>query len=104
MHETNYKNEYDMSTLNIGIVYTMSSINKRLPLHVPANVIYCDLKDTRLQQLFPEFFTGITRKLTNENNEANSELQFTTTTYDSKIQINEIFKLKILQSNITEII
>ena len=82
----------------------MSSISKRLSLHVPADVIYRGLKDTRLQQLFPEFFTGITRRLTTENNKANSELQFTTTTYDSKIQIKEIFKLKVLQSNTTEII
>ena len=37
-------------------------------------------------------------------NKANSELQFTTTTYDSQIQIKEIFKLKVLQSNATEII
>src|ERR687883_2061900 len=81
----------------------MSSISKRLSLRVPANVIYRGLKDTRLEQLFPEFFTGVTRKLTS-NNKANSELQFTTTTYDSQIQIKEIFKLKVLQSNTTEII
>ena len=31
-------------------------------------------------------------------------MQFTTTTYDSQIQIKEIFKLKVLQSNATEII
>jgi hypothetical protein len=80
----------------------MSSISKRLSLRVPANVIYRSLKDTRLEQLFPEFFTGVTRKLTS-NDEANSELQFTTTTYDSQIQIKEIFKLKVLHSNTTEI-
>jgi hypothetical protein len=83
----------------------VSSISKRLSLRVPANVIYRSLKDTRLERLFPEFFTGVTRKLTTtNNNKANSELQFTTTTYDSQIQINEIFKLKVLQSNATEII
>jgi hypothetical protein len=81
----------------------MSSISKRLSLRVPANVIYRGLKDTRLERLFPEFFTGVTRKLTTTNNKANSELQFTTTTYDSQIQIKEIFKLKVLQSNATEI-
>lgn len=81
----------------------MSSISKRLSLRVPANVIYRGLKDTRLEQLFPEFFTGVTRRLT-ATNKANSELQFTTTTYDSQIQIKEIFKLKVLQSNATEII
>ncbi|HEY9491155.1 MAG TPA: hypothetical protein VIP56_04150 [Nitrososphaeraceae archaeon] len=80
----------------------MSSINKRLSLRVSAEVIYRGLTDTRLERLFPEFFTGITRKLTSSN-KANSELQFTTTTYDSQIQIKEIFKLKVLQSNATEI-
>ena len=81
----------------------MSSISKRLSLRVPANVIYRGLKDTRLEQLFPEFFAGVTRRLTTSNNKANSELQFTTTTYDSQIQIKEIFKLKVLHSNATEI-
>ena len=81
----------------------MSSISKRLSLRVPADVIYRGLKVTRLEQLFPEFFTGVTRRLT-ATNKANSELQFTTTTYDSQIQIKEIFKLKVLQSNATEII
>ena len=81
----------------------MSSISKRLSLRVPANLIYRGLKDTRLEQLFPEFFTGVIRSLTTSNNKANSELQFTTTTYDSQIQIKEIFKLKVLHSNATEI-
>ena len=81
----------------------MSSISKRLSLRVPANVIYRSLKDTRLEQLFPEFFTGVTKRLTSTN-KANSELQFTTTTYDFQIQIKEVFKLKVLQNNATEII
>jgi hypothetical protein len=81
----------------------MSSISKYLSLRVPADVIYRGLKDTRLEQLFPEFFTGVTRRLTATNN-ANSELQFTTTTYDFQIQIKEVFKLKVLQNNATEII
>jgi hypothetical protein len=81
----------------------MPSISKRLSLRLPASIIYRGLKDTRLEQLFPEFFTGVTRKLTISNNKANSELQFTTTTYDSQIQIKEIFKLKVLHSNATEI-
>ena len=81
----------------------MPSITKRLSLRVPANLIYRGLKDTRLEQLFPEFFAGVTRKLTISDNKANSELQFTTTTYDSQIQISEVFKLKVLHSNSTEI-
>jgi hypothetical protein len=87
----------------------MSSISKHISLRVPANVIYRGLKDTRLEQLFPEFFIGVTRRLTSNNdndnnNKANSKLQFTTTTHDSQIQIKEIFKLKVVQSNTTEII
>jgi hypothetical protein len=66
----------------------MSSISKRLSLRVPANIIYRSLKYTRLEQLFPEFFTGVSRRLTG-NDKANSELQFTTTTYDSQIQIRD---------------
>ena len=81
----------------------MSSISKRLSLRVPANVIYRGLKDTRLEQLFPESDYWSYKEI-NSTNKANSELQFTTTTYDSQIQIKEIFKLKVLQSNATEII
>jgi len=80
----------------------MSSISKYLSLRVPSDVICRGLKDTRLEQLFPEFFIGVTRRLT-ATNKANSELQFTTITYDSQIHINEIFRLKALQSNATEI-
>ena len=85
-----------------SVQHNMSSISKHLSLRVPAIVIYRGLKDTRLEELFPEFFTGVTRRLTSTNR-ANSELQFTTTTYDSQIQIKEIFKLKVLHSNATEI-
>jgi hypothetical protein len=73
---------------------SMSSISKSLSLRVPANVIYRALKDTRLEQLFPEFFVGVTRRFT--TNGAMNELGLTTTTYDSQIQIKETFKLKIL--------
>jgi hypothetical protein len=96
------KNQLDISTYTLEIVCIMSSISKRLSLRVPADIIYRALKDTRLERLFPEFFTGITRKLTT-NNKANSELQFTTTTYNTQIRIKEIFKLKVLQSNTTEV-
>ena len=77
----------------------MSSISKSLSLRVPANVIYRALKDTRLEQLFPEFFVGVTRRFT--TNGAMNELGLTTTTYDSQIQIKETFKLKILEKNAT---
>ena len=100
--KTTYKTNWILVAYTLEIVY-MSSISKRLSLRVPVNVIYRGLKDRRLEQLFPEFFTGVTRRLTTSN-KANSELRFTTTTYDSQIQIKEIFKLKVLQSNATEII
>jgi hypothetical protein len=79
----------------------MSSISKSLSLRVSANVIYRALKDTRLEQIFPEFFVGITRSLTTKK--VNNELEYTTKTYDSQIQIKEIFKLKILEKNTTVI-
>jgi hypothetical protein len=100
--KTTYKTNWILAEYTLEIVY-MSSISKRLSLRVPANVIYRGLKDRRLERLFPEFFTGVTRRLTTSN-KANSELQFTTTTYDSQIQIKEILKLKVLQSNATEIV
>jgi hypothetical protein len=100
--KTTYKTNWILVAYTLEIVY-MSSISKRLSLRVPANVIYRGLKDRRLEQLFPEFFTGVTRRLTTSN-KANSELRFTTTTYDSQIHIKEIFKLKVLQSNATEIV
>jgi hypothetical protein len=100
--KTTYKTNWILAEYTLELVY-MSSISKRLSLRVPANIIYRGLKDRRLERLFPEFFTGITRRLTTSN-KANSELQFTTTTYDSQIQIKEIFKLKVLQSNATEIV
>jgi hypothetical protein len=100
--KTTHKTNWILAEYTLEIVY-MSSISKRLSLRVPANVIYRGLKDRRLERLFPEFFTGVTRRLTTSN-KANSELQFTTTTYDSQIQIKEILKLKVLQSNATEIV
>jgi hypothetical protein len=79
----------------------MSSISKFLSLRVPANVIYRALRDTRLEQFFPEFFAGVTRRFT--SNKTNSELEIITTTYDFQLQIQEIFKLKILDKNTTEV-
>jgi len=79
----------------------MSSISKFLSLRVPANVIYRALRDTRLEQLFLEFFAGVTRRF--NTNKTNSELEIITTTYDFQLQIQEIFKLKILDKNTTEV-
>ena len=41
----------------------MSLISKTISLRVPPDLIYRALKDTRLEELFPEFFIGVTRKL-----------------------------------------
>jgi hypothetical protein len=46
------KNELDITAYTLEIVYSMSSISKRLSLRVPADIIYRALKDTRLEQLF----------------------------------------------------
>ena len=79
----------------------MVLICKSVSLRLPSDVIYRALKDKRLEQLFPEFFTGVTKKITHD--EKNSKLEFITTTYDGRFQIKEIFKLKILNENSTEI-
>jgi hypothetical protein len=67
-------------------------ICKSISLRLPSDVIYRALKDKRLEQLFPEFFTGVTKKITYD--EKNSKLEFTTTTNNGHFQIKEIFKLK----------
>jgi hypothetical protein len=79
----------------------MSSIFKSISLRVPSDVIYRSLKDTRLQRLFPEFFSGVIRRLTTDNN--NNEVEFTTITNDRQFEIKEIFKLKISNENCTQI-
>ena len=71
----------------------MSSISKSITLRVPSDIIYRALKDTRLEELFPEFFVGVTRKILVDN--TNSELKFWTATQESQIEINETFKLRI---------
>lgn len=95
---------YDPFTLiylNMIKLEEMSSISKSISLRVPSDVIYRSLKDTRLQRLFPEFFSGVTRRLTTDNN--NNEVEFTTITIDRQFEIKEIFKLKISNENSTQI-
>ena len=53
---------------------------------MPSDIIYRALKDTRLEELFPEFFVGVTRKILVDN--TNSELKFWTATQESQIEIN----------------
>jgi hypothetical protein len=79
----------------------MSLIFKSISLRVPSDVIYRSLKDRRLERLFPEFFTGITRTLTGDKK--NIEVEFTTMTNDGQFQIKETFKLKISSEDSTEI-
>lgn len=95
---------YDPFTLiylNMIKLEEMSSISKSISLRVPSDVIYRSLKDTRLQRLFPEFFSGVTRRLTTDNK--NNEVEFTTITIDRQFEIKEIFKLKISNENSTQI-
>jgi len=78
----------------------MSLIFKSISLRVPSDVIYRSLKDRRLERLFPEFFTGVTRTLTGDKK--NNEVEFTTMTNDGQFQIKETFKLKISSEDSTE--
>ena len=78
----------------------MSSISKSITLRVPSDIIYRALKDTRLEELFPEFFVGVTRKIQVDN--ANSELKIWTATQESQIEINETFNLRISGETNTE--
>ena len=41
----------------------MNLISKSMKLARPSSLVYRALKDPRLEQLFPEFFIGITRKI-----------------------------------------
>ena len=79
----------------------MPVISKTITLRVPLNIIYRALKDTRLEELFPEFFIGITRKLVIDKE--NNELTFRTTTQESPIQIIEKFRLIISGDTCTNV-
>src|SRR5918994_3749495 len=77
----------------------MSTISKTITLRVPSDIIYRALKDTRLEELFPEFFIRVARKI--KTDKANNELKFLTTIQGSQIEINETFKLRISGGNNT---
>jgi len=77
----------------------MSTLSKTIALRVPSDIIYRALKDTRLEEIFPEFFIGIARKI--KTDKANTELKFLTTIQGSQIEINETFKLRISGKNTT---
>ena len=80
----------------------MSLISKTIGLRVPPDLIYRALKDTRLQQLFPEFFIGITRKISIDK--INEELAFKTNTQDGQIEIIETFRLIISGNKNTNVL
>ena len=82
----------------------MSLFRKSISLHVPPDVIYRALKDTRIEKLFPEFFIGVRRKLTTTSDTTNKEeVGFETRTHDEQVQVKEIFKLKVSGENTTEV-
>ena len=80
----------------------MSLISKTISLRVPSDLIYRALKDARLEQLFPEFFIGITRKISIDK--INEELVFKTNTQDGQIEIIETFRLTISGNNNTNVL
>jgi hypothetical protein len=80
----------------------MSLISKTVSLRIPSDLIYRALKDTRLEQLFPEFFIGVTRKISIDK--INEELVFKTNTQDGQIEIIETFRLKISGNTNTNVI
>jgi hypothetical protein len=77
----------------------MSILSKTLTLRIPSNIIYRALKDTRLENLFPEFFLGIERKVITDK--INREISFNTITQGKRIEIIETFKFKISNNNRT---
>jgi len=84
------------------ILANMSLISKTISLRVPPNLIYRALKDTRLEQLFPEFFIGVTRKVSIDK--IKEEVVFKTNTQDGQIEITETFRLTISGSNNTNVL
>jgi hypothetical protein len=79
----------------------MSVTSKTISLRVPVNIVFRALKDTRLEKIYPEFFVGITRKLTTDKE--NKELEFKTTIHESPIRIVEKFRLTISRYTSTEV-
>lgn len=80
----------------------MCLISKTINLRVPPDLIYRALKDTRLEKLFPEFFIGVTRKISIDK--INEEIAFKTNTQDDQIEIIETFRLVISGSNNTNVL
>jgi hypothetical protein len=79
----------------------MSVTTKSIILRIPSKVIYGALKDTRLEEIFPEFFIGISKRIVHEN--TLREITFKTVTQDNQMEIYETFKLKIFAKYKTKI-
>lgn len=79
----------------------MSVTSKTISLRVPVNIVFRALKDTRLEKIYPEFFVGITRKLSTDKE--NKELEFKTTIHESPIRIVEKFRLTISRYTSTHV-
>ena len=77
----------------------MSTLSKTLILRIPSNIIYRALKNIRLENLFPEFFIGIERKVITDI--INKKICFNTITQGKEIEIIETFKFKISNDNRT---
>jgi len=80
----------------------MGLISKTVSIRVPPDLVYRALKDARLEQLFPEYFIGITRKLSIDK--INEELSFKTNTQDGQIEIVETFRLTMSKNNYTDVL
>ncbi|HEY0579296.1 MAG TPA: hypothetical protein VGC75_01195, partial [Candidatus Nitrosocosmicus sp.] len=80
----------------------MTLTSKTIVLQVPSKVIYNTLKNIRLEDTFPEFFNGISKRIVNNN--INEEITFKTVISFNQIIIYETFKLKIYGKNKTQIL
>jgi hypothetical protein len=80
----------------------MTQTSKTIVLQVPSKVIYNTLKNIRLEDTFPEFFNGISKRIVNNN--INEEITFKTVISFNQIIIYETFKLKIYGKNKTQIL
>ena len=54
----------------------MTLTSKTIVLQVPSKIIYNALKNIKLEEIFPEFFIGISKRIVNNN--INEEITFKT--------------------------
>jgi hypothetical protein len=80
----------------------MTLTSKSIVLQVPSKIIYNALKNIKLEEIFPEFFVGISKRIVNNN--INEEITFKTVISYNQIVIYENFKLKIYGKYKTQIL